>query len=84
MMITLVIFVIILDSILMAPAIDLLSTLFEYINKIMAQNNPIVMKEEHVQDPVPPPSKLTPTGTDTSKSMFDDLLLFMMNPLRFW
>ena len=84
MMITLIIFVIILDLILMAPAIDLLSTLVNFINKIIEQNNPIVMKEEPVRDPVPPPSKPTPTGKDESKSMFDDLLLFMMNPLRFW
>lgn len=83
MMITLIIFVIVLDTMLLAPAIDLVATLADFIKKIIDQNNPIVMKEEPVSDPVPPPSKPIPM-TDSSKSMFDDLLLFMMNPLRFW
>lgn len=81
MMITLIIFIIMLDTMLLYPAIDIIAKLSEYANKIMEENTDFELKEEENIDPVPPPIKKS-TSTNNSNSIFDDLLLLMMNPAR--
>jgi hypothetical protein len=82
MMITLIIFVVLLDIAMLYPAIDILQKLTDYINKMM-EDKSIEIKEEPIVDPVPPPLKPMDTGKgDESRSLLNDILLFMMNPLK--
>jgi hypothetical protein len=81
MMITLIIFVVLLDTAMLYPAIDILQKLTDYIDKMM-EEKPVEIKEEPIADPVPAPIKHLASQSDESRSLLNDVLLFMMNPLK--
>jgi hypothetical protein len=87
MMVTIMIFITILDIGLLYPAVDILSKLSGYLSKIIDENTEFKFKDEERIDRVPPPIQQTTTGVDNSGSIFNDsgfilkdFILAMMNP----
>jgi hypothetical protein len=84
MMITLMIFVVLLDTALMYPVFDIVEKIWEYGNKLMEDIQSIKTTEAAVPDPVRAPLPNKNIQTDNSKSWFNELLIFMMYPLLNW
>lgn len=81
MMITLLIFVICLDVMLLYPAANILEMFGKYLFEILDQNSQSKMKVDIMPDPVIPNPR-SKTATNTSGSIFNDFLIFIMNPLK--
>jgi hypothetical protein len=81
MMITLIIFVVLLDTAMLYPAFDILEKLSEIGAKMM-EDKSIDIQEEPVADTLPAPIKQLVSHSDESRSLLNDVLLFLMDPLK--
>lgn len=84
MLITLLIFVISLDIMLLYPVADIIEVLGKHVNDIIEQNQSEQIKSTPVPDIIVPNKRPTSSAPANSTSLFNDLLLFIMNPIRFW
>lgn len=80
MMITLILFVILLDAILLFPVSNIINEVIEIAKKMMLDKG-VDIQETVVTDELPPPLKKLATRSDESRSLLNDIILFLMNPI---
>jgi hypothetical protein len=81
MMITLIILVTFLDMLLLYPLANVLETFGKYLFNIIEQNSVPKVKVDIAPDPVVPNPR-SYQSTRSAGSIFDDFLIFIMNPSK--